>query len=579
MCGICASISTENQVGNVISGLLNLEYRGYDSSGIAYIKNDKIYAVKSVGQIKNLEKKVDDISSGIVIGHTRWATHGKVSEQNAHPHFSESGKVAIVHNGIIENFEELKSKELRGVKFVSQTDTEVFANLIEKQKGSPIERLMSACKLVKGSFAVAVLFAGESEIYLAKRNSPLAVAVNEKCTMTASDISVFANKFESCFVLEDDEFAVLKLKNVDFFDKNGKKIDKKPLFINDIDFEEENLDKKHFMLKEINEQPMMLRKTYFKYFSEDCGIDFLKFKKFKSFHFVACGTAYHSCLMGARYIKQFCKKDCQVSIASEFRYDKNILAKNCLYIFVSQSGETADTIACAKLVGDMGYTTMAVTNVSYCSLNKIVDFVLPTYAGKEVAVASTKAYTAQVFTLLIFALKLSGKDFQKALKNFVLSFSVTDFQEQLIEEVCKFKKVFFIGRGQDYVASLEGALKLKEIGYLNCVGMAGGELKHGTLALIDDETLVVAISTSKALQTKLESNIQEICARGGKVLLLSQYETNITVDYEVVLKEFEEYFMPIVSIVPLQLLAFKYSVKLGYNPDKPRNLAKSVTVE
>ena len=430
-----------------------------------------------------------------------------------------------------------------------------------------------------GSFAVALIHKNENKIFVAKRQSPLAVAVSKTKAMAASDISVFAGKFDFCYILDDNQFAVMEDGKVDFFDENGKKIQKNPVFIGDFDFFEETLQEKYFMQKEIKEQPVALRKEFFKYFSECPNLDFEALKKCKSLHFVACGTAYHSCLLGAQFVQQFCKKPCSVSIASEFRYARQTFSKKCLYVFVSQSGETADTIACAKLVKQKGCKVMCVTNVPYCTLEQISDFVFPTFAGKEIAVASTKAYTCQVFALLCFALLLSGVDKKESLKNFVKEFEVLPFQEKLLKEICKFKKVFFIGRQQDYVTALEGSLKLKEIAYLNCIGIAAGELKHGTLALIDNQTLVIAISTQERLKEKMESNILEVKARGGKVLLLSNLQHNFTPEFRIDLPDFEECFMPIVSIVPLQQLAFFYSLALGFNPDKPRNLAKAVTVE
>lgn len=575
MCGICAGISETNIIQDVVSGLKKLDYRGYDSCGIGYIDEKQIKVVKAVGQIKNLEKKIQNLEAKIAIGHTRWATHGIVSEENSHPHISQDGKVCLVHNGIIENYENLKSKE---VVYYSQTDTEVFANLIAQQQGEPLSKLRMACQKVVGSFAVAVLFEGHDEIYLAKRSSPLAVAVENGEVLASSDISVFAEKFKCCYILDDDEFCVLNSKSAIFFDKNGKKIEKKCVFLKNYDFFADKNNEKYFMLKEIKEQPMAIRKTYFEYFSKENKLDFELLKKFKRFHFVACGTAYHSCLIGAKYLKELCGKDAQVSLASEFRYEKNIYSKRCLYIFVSQSGETADTLACAKMIKDKGYKSLAVTNVPYCSLNNMCDFVLPTFAGKETAVASTKAYTCQIFTLLIFAHLLANKSCEH-IKKFALDFKIQNLSEDVLQFIYQFKKIFFVGRGQDYVTSLEGALKLKEIAYLNCLGIAGGELKHGTLALVDGETLVIAISTQKGLKEKMENCIEEVRARGGKVLLVSQFEHNVKVDCKIVLPDFKEDFMPIISVVPLQLLALNFCLKLGYNPDKPRNLAKSVTVE
>ncbi|MBP3431344.1 MAG: glutamine--fructose-6-phosphate transaminase (isomerizing) [Clostridia bacterium] len=579
MCGICAGIG-KNQTQKVVDGLKKLEYRGYDSSGIAFLLKEEIEIIKSVGQIKNLEKMLEKrdekvFDANIVIGHTRWATHGGVCEENAHPHISENGEFAMVHNGIIENYQQIK-KGL-SVELKSQTDTEVFVNLVEGQNGTALQRLISACQKVEGSFAVAVLCKDCQQIFLAKKASPLMVAVSKDEVMAASDISVFSGRFDECFSLDDGEFAVMSEGNVEFFDLSGERIEKEKITIKEFDYPEENLQESHFMLKEIKEQPVVLRRTFFKFLAEDVNVEELK--KFKTFHFVACGTAYHSCLLGARYLESFCEKKCRVSVASEFRYAAKIFPKNCLYVFVSQSGETADTIACAKLVKEKGCKVLCVTNVPYCTLNSLADFVIPTYAGKEVAVASTKAYTAQVLTLLILACRLSGDFPQELLKQFVFKWQIQSFDMGLSEEILKYKKIFFIGRGQDYVTSLEAALKLKEIAYVNCLGIAAGELKHGSLALVDDKTLVVAISTQEELREKMESNMLEVKARGGKILLVSQMKHNLHVDFEIVLPKMDERLMSIVSIVPLQQLAFEYSTALGFNPDRPRNLAKSVTVE
>ena len=579
MCGICAGIGKTSQTKNVVDGLKILEYRGYDSCGIAFVENEKLKFVKSVGQIKQLEEKTKAILSNVVIGHTRWATHGEVNEANAHPHFSSDGKFAVVHNGIIENYKQLK-QNLK-VKLKSETDTEVYVNLIASQKGSALQKIISASKKVIGSFAFALLSQGENKIYLGKRNSPLYVAQNQSETWAASDLSVFVDKFEDCFVLEDDEFAVIDENKVEFFDENGKKIKKGSVSLKKFEFFKQSNIKDSFMLKEINEQPYVLKNTLQNFENkkmfEKLNID--EIKKFEQFHFIACGTAYHSSLLAAKFLQDICQKQTSVSIASEFRYNNNLLSKNCLYVFVSQSGETADTIACAKLVKEAGCKILCETNVPYCSLNSLADYILPTYAGKECAVASTKAYSAQIFSMLLLAFKMAGKEDVQQLKNFVDQIKIYKFKNALLKKIMSFKKIFYMGRQQDYVTAIEGALKLKEISYINCLGIAAGELKHGTLALIDENTLVVAISTQKRLKEKIESNIEEVKARGGKVLLISNFKHEILVDFEILLQDFEEFLMPIVSIIPLQMLAFEYCRALGYDPDKPRNLAKSVTVE
>lgn len=578
MCGICAAID-KCALEKVTIGLKKLEYRGYDSSGIAYQKNKSIMAIKSIGPIKNLIEKLKNIKDKpkIVIGHTRWATHGKVSLENAHPHLSQNGKIAIVHNGIIENYDELKRKFLPNTKLRSQTDTEVLACLIEKMDGNTLKKLIRATKLVKGSFALALICAGENKIYLARRNSPLMVSIDGK--MAGSDISVFADSQDSAYIFEDDEFAIMDGKSVKFYNPDGKKIVKNPVQIDRLDFEQ-NLESENFyMMKEIKEQPEVLRKTLAHYLENGFDFDIEKIKNFESFHFIACGTSYHAGLLAAQFFQSICRKPCVASIASEFRYADNILSPKCLYIFISQSGETADTIACARLVKEQGLSAMCITNVPYSSIYKLADFSLPTFAGKEVAVASTKAYTAQVFTMLLLALKMANKLDEKLLKNFVNNAKLTKIDEKMLENVLKFEKIFFIGRQQDYITALEASLKLKEIAYLNCIGIAGGELKHGTLALIDNKTLVIAISTRRDLKEKVENSLEEIKARGGHILLVTNFTHDIRPDFQLFLPDFEEIFMPLISIMPLQLLAFHYSRALGYNPDMPRNLAKSVTVE
>lgn len=581
MCGIVASIGKTNQIDNVIYGLKKLEYRGYDSSGIAFLRNKKIETIKSVGTIDNLQKKIADEKSCVAIGHTRWATHGNVSEINAHPHQSVNKEFAIVHNGIIENYKELQKEFLCKIKQKSQTDSEIFVNLIAIQKQNTLKRVISAAQKVAGSFAIALLCESEDAIYLARRNSPLYVAFDNNVSMAASDISVFAGKFDKFYIMGNDEFAIIRQGRVEFFDCQEKMVKKQAHNMCDLQFEDENLDENFFMLKEINEQNYVLKKTYYEYFVTNVlGKETLtQLRRFSVIYFIACGTAYHSTLLATEFFQRFTDVVCKNQIASEFRYSKEKVIKNCLYVFVSQSGETADTIECARKVKQNGGKVLCVTNVPYSTLNTLADYVLPTFAGRECAVASTKAYTAQIFTLLILALKISKADLSQEIKNFVMRFNVSLQISDLYEKIFKFNKLFFIGRGQDYVTSLEAALKLKEIAYINCLGIAAGELKHGTLALVDESTLVVAISTQESLKEKIESNIEEIKARGGKVLLVSNLRHSVDVDFQIKLESFDEIFMPIVSIVPLQKLAFDCAVALGHNPDKPRNLAKSVTVE
>lgn len=580
MCGICASVSSENQINNILKGLKQLEYRGYDSCGISYLENGKIKTIKAIGQIENLRKKAESKQSSIVIGHTRWATHGVVNEKNAHPHTSFDNKVSLVHNGIIENYKEIKQKYLNNIKFSSQTDTEVIANLIAVQSGENIQKIASACKILRGSYAIAVLFEGDERIYVAKNESPLYIATNKKTSMTTSDVSVFCDDFNDFFTLGNDEIAIIS-KELVFFDLNLNRIKKNSQKIIKNDILNEKANSKNQMFNEILQQPNCLKNSYFKYFRENIISEklIIELKKTKNIYFIACGSAYHSALLGAKYMERYAKKVCKTAIASEFRYSSEKIKKNTLYVFVSQSGETADTLACVKKVKKHHGKTLAVSNVSYCTLNSLTDYVLPTFAGREFAVASTKAYTCQVFAFLCVSCILANKSFEKEIKFFVDNFCVESKQLGFSNVVLKYSKIFFIGREEDYVTCLEASLKLKEISYINCVGMPAGELKHGSLALIDKNSLVVVVSTRRFLKEKIENNIQEIKARGGDVFLISNFKHDVAVDYQKKLCDFDEKFMPIVSVVEMQKLAFEVCLKKGYDPDKPRNLAKAVTVE
>lgn len=568
MCGICGYIGSSNGVKEVVGGLKILEYRGYDSCGLAFIEKEKINIVKTVGEVDNLKKLTKNMSANVVIGHTRWATHGGVNERNAHPHISTSGKLAMVHNGIIENYKELK--EEFNLNSLSNTDSEVFLNLIDCEKGTLINKVINASKKVQGTFAVLVL-GSDGEMVLGKCESPLYLSKVENEVYIASD--VLALKGENYFALNDHEFASVKNRKIIFYNKNGEKITKKSEKI------EKNSDfskifYKTHMESEIFETKNVLEKTLKKYKEENIFQNIKLPKKLNSISLVACGTAYHASLMGAEYFKEV-GIDARAYLASEFRYGREILNKNTLYVFVSQSGETADTIASAKLVKDRKLHALAVTNVSNCLLNRICKNVLPTFAGREIAVASTKAYSCQVWSLYLFSLILANKSLPK--EDLVKNFAFVNFDDKLVKEIASYKKVFFVGRDLDYITAMEASLKLKEISYINCFAIASGELKHGTLALIDDEAVVIAVCTQEKIKAKLKSNLEEIKARGGKVIVVSQFED---FDFPLVkLPPYEQLLMPLVAIIPMQFLALKVCELFGYNPDKPRNLAKSVTVE
>lgn len=577
MCGICACCSKENCVDIVLQGLKDLEYRGYDSAGIAYQKDGEILTIKAVGEIKNLMEKASNQKANIVIGHTRWATHGSVCEKNAHPQVSSSKEFALVHNGIIENYKELKSK-LKNKKWNSDTDSEVFANLIEDEQGTFLEKVVAASKKVKGTFAVAIIGKNSKQIIVAKRESPLYVARIDNGIVATSDVYVLGNKAKGFYTLNDDEFAVFDDKEICFYNKKCEKIHKESKKMPKIEKKTAFLGKTH-MQSEIFETKNILKETLKNYLDLSIFSQITLPKKLKEINLIACGTAYHSALLGVEYFKQI-GIPAHAYIASEFRYGNEILNKNSLYIFVSQSGETADTIACAKLVKDANCKCLALTNTPNCYLNQICQSVLPTFAGKEIAVASTKAFSCQVFVLYLFSLFLSNsfENEKENIKQFVDKFSYVDVKDKFVEKIVSYKKIFFVGREFDYVTALEGSLKLKEISYINSFAIAAGELKHGTLALIDEDALVIAVCTQSKVKEKLLSNLEEIKARGGKIVLITSFNDILEKDV-IKVPVVKESLLPIVSIIPLQMLALKVCESLGFNPDKPKNLAKSVTVE
>lgn len=574
MCGICACTGNLNAVKLVTEGLKILEYRGYDSAGVAYIENENLKVEKAVGEICNLEKKVENLVSFTAIGHTRWATHGGVTENNAHPHFSFSKNIAMVHNGIVENYKELKEK-LEIDTWRSQTDTEVFVNLVEKENGTLLEKLISASSKVVGSFAVAILDE-KGNLVLGKRESPLYVAKIKNGIMAVSDTYVLSGLTENFYTLGDNEFAEIKNDEIYFYDKNGKKIIKNSEKMQKFDKKSTIFEKTH-MKSEILETKNILKTTYKNYQDGNLFSQIIFPKRLKEINLIACGTAYHSALQGAEYFKKIGTPS-YAYIASEFRYGNEILNKNALYIFVSQSGETADTIACAKMLKEKKMCCLALTNTPNSYLNQICGNVLPTFAGKEIAVASTKAYSCQVFVLYLFSLYISGKfqEKEKEIENFLVKFPLVDIDKNVVDKISKFEKIFFIGRRQDYITALESSLKLKEITYINSFAIASGELKHGTLALIDEKSIVIAICTEEKTKEKLFSNLEEVKARNGSVLLVTNFETNFD---NLQIPTFPPSLMPLVSIIPMQFLALHICEKLGYNPDKPKNLAKSVTVE
>lgn len=597
MCGIIGYIGKKTVDVELVKLLKNLEYRGYDSSGVAVQCGKNIETTKSVGKISNLEnilKKNKTAKCGIA--HTRWATHGKATTINAHPHLSNDNKWAIVHNGIIENFAELKKELLKKkISFKSETDTEVIANLLQvEQTCDKIETLINTCQKLKGSYALACLNSDEKNtLFLAKKKSPLYITKTNHEIIVASDPICFTEKTTDYYSLNDDEFCKATQNDIVFYDKNKNIIKKSTQKISDFNL---NINKKeypYYMLKEIDETPEVLSRIVKTYTDNNILKKFNKrfLKKYNKVILVGCGTAYHASLVGARFIEDFSHIPCSTYIASEFRYQNPIINDKTLCILVSQSGETADTLAASELAKQKGATTIALTNVLYSTLAKKVDIVLPVCAGPEIAVASTKAYTAQITVFYMLATKFKNVllnrriNYIKHIENLALNLKMPNIEEikKMAKELSKENKVFFIGRNTDYLTCEEASLKLKEISYINCSSHPAGELKHGFLALIESDTYVFVLATKKELLDKTLNGAHEALSRGAKIILIS----NLKLPQEkykdfyafIPLQNFKESLMPSVSVIFFQLLAYYTSINKGLNPDQPRNLAKSVTVE
>ena len=607
MCGITAYLG-KNAEKELIENLKLLEYRGYDSAGIA-ILDKKINVTKRAGKIANLENVVNyNINSTCGIAHTRWATHGAPTDNNAHPHLSNNKKWAVVHNGIIENFNSLKQDlKQKGYKFKSQTDTEVISNLLQtKSDTEPILSLIETTKMLEGSYALACLHEDyKNTIFLAKYKSPLFVAKNNSQVFIASDAICFVGKTEDYYTLEDNEYCQVDLNNIVFYNKNGEKIEKTPKNLKNFEISNSKANYKHFMLKEIMEVPTVLKRIVSSY--KECNI-FEKYNKkfmstFNKIVLIGCGTAYHACKMGAKYLTEFARVNASAHVASEYRYSNPLIDKNTLCMLVSQSGETADTLAVCEMANKCGATTIALTNVLYSTLAHKAKFILPVCAGTEIAVASTKAYSAQISILYMFSKHIQNILFNKS-DDFMseilsLSESINIPSETDLEPIVKelvsdnksltkkqpqdIKHVFFIGRNFDYVTALEASLKLKEITYIFSVEHPSGELKHGFLALIDKDSILFAIATNHKLLDKTLNGAFEAQSRGAKVIFVTQFDLpeEVTSKFykHVKLNKQKEELMPISSVSYFQMLAYLTSIKKGLNPDQPRNLAKSVTVE
>ncbi len=606
MCGIIGITSNKPVSSSIINSLKKLEYRGYDSAGIATLSDGNINEVKCEGRVKALENNISKIKmlGTVGIGHVRWATHGVPSTLNAHPHSSES--VSVVHNGIIENSTILKKFLVdKGHKFKSQTDTEVIVHLItEYLKENDLKTsILKMLKKLHGSFALGIIIKDQPDLIIgARRGSPLAVGYGPNENYLGSDSYALKSMTNKISYLNDGEFCILKKNSIEFFDDNGNKVNKKIL---ELSTEENNYDKgdyKHFMAKEIEEQPITIKNCINEYIDKiNKDINLLNFpwkqKDISSIILIGCGTAYHSCLMAKHWFEQLTNINVSVDIASEFRYRKNRFKSENLYIFVSQSGETADTYAALDLCNKNNMKTCSVVNVVESSIARDSNFVLPIHCGQEIGVASTKAFLGQMLVLYLFCLKLAyirndiDKDNYlnkiKSLLNLSDLVKKTLNTESQVQSACNSfvdaKGSMFLGRGSSFPIALEGALKLKELAYIHAEGYPAGEMKHGPLALIEDGMPVVVIAPRDDYYNKTISNMQEVIARGAKVLLITNKSSdeilseNIWQKIEV--ENTDEDLLPFLITIPLQKLAYHSAFKKGYDIDKPRNLAKSVTVE
>ena len=612
MCGIVGYIGTKKASPILINGLLRLEYRGYDSAGIATIEKDGISLMKDKGRVKNLYnlEGIDDLEGTIGIAHTRWATHGKPSKENSHPHIDNSKTFSVVHNGIIENYHELREFLTdNGYTFYSQTDTEVIPNLIhyyysKDEKNDELKFLRAvrnACKDLKGSFAIEVVCKDYPDnMIVVRKDSPLVIGKGDNENYISSDIPAILSFTRDFYLLNDLEFVILSRNDAKFYDIDLKPIDKKTKTIewNASSAEKDGYD--DYMLKEIYEQPTAIRETIGSKLTENgrCEFEDLTFTKeylqsINKIYIVACGTAMHAGLAGKNAIEKLCKIPTEVDIASEFRYRDPIIDEKTLCIFISQSGETADTIAALKLSREKGAKTLAISNVIGSSITREADYSIYTHAGPEIAVASTKAYTSQVVLLILLSiyfaelLEIKNEDIAN-LKKEVLelpkkteeTLKTSEIVKEFSKKVYQEKDMFFLGRGIDETVAKEGALKLKEISYIHAESYAAGELKHGPIALIENDVTVIGIMTDPKLVEKTISNIQEVVTRGAKTLIVTNQDIDDKrFDMVIRIPHTNTFVSPILSIIPLQLFSYYISKEKGLDVDKPRNLAKSVTVE
>lgn len=604
MCGIIGFVGETDAPRIIIDGLKKLEYRGYDSAGLAVLNNNKLHLAKAKGRVADLEAKVLDkqLTGRLGIGHTRWATHGQPSEANSHPHTNQAQTIAVVHNGIIENYQELKTKLLKkGAKFRSQTDTEVVAHLIDQyMTGDLLEAVAQAVRQLQGSFALGVISSLAPNCLIGvRKESPLVVGVTDSQTMLASDVAPILSLGKQVYYLEDGDIVKIDEVGVAFFDFNLKPLKRQ---LTTITWDADAVTKdgfKHFTLKEIHEQPEAIKKTISPRLDANGQInleifDKIKPKAIKRIEIIGCGTAYHAGLYGKKLLENLANIPVEAIVASEYRYQKNFTDKHTLVIAVSQSGETADTLGALKKAKQAGAQTLAITNVVGSSITRLVDAVVYTWAGPEIGVCSTKAYTTQLAIFALLALDLAKRREQISADFYQLTIdNLTNLPAkltQILENQTIYSKIakaiahqtsaFYIGRGMDAYLAMEGALKLKEISYIHTEAFPAGELKHGTIALIAPKTPVVVIATEPALFDKIKSNIEELKARGAQIILISKSaELAKLADFTIEIPTVDLVESALVVALPMQLLAYYTADALGQDVDKPRNLAKSVTVE
>lgn len=608
MCGIVGYIGESQAAPILLEGLSKLEYRGYDSAGMAVFDGSRIQVKKAVGRLKVLSELTHDgaLMDGCVgIGHTRWATHGEPSEINAHPHYNKDETIAVVHNGIIENYLKLRSmlKE-KGYEFRSETDTEVIAHLLDYYyKGNPLEAVIKVMNRVEGSYALGIIFAEfPDKVYAVRKDSPLIVGKGKDGNLIASDVPAVLKYTREVYFIQNEEIACLTKDDIRFFNVDGDVITKESKTIEwDVNAAEKG-GYEHFMLKEMYEQPKTVRDTLSprvkgkEVVIEELGMTDEEIRQISRIHIVACGSAYHTGVTAKYVFEGMARIPVDVDLASEFRYRNPILNEDELVIIISQSGETADSLAALREAKSLGIKTLGIVNVVGSSIAREADKVMYTWAGPEIAVATTKAYSAQLVALYLLAIKFAGvrgKITEEETENYLADLKKLPDQIELLlsnkEKIQKFanryivaKDIFFIGRGIDYAISLEGSLKLKEISYIHSEAYAAGELKHGTISLIGDGTLVVAVATQEELYKKTISNMVEVKTRGAFVMgVTNEGNTDIekAADYVIYVPQTNKYFTNSLAIIPLQLFGYYVSVGKGCDVDKPRNLAKSVTVE